>query len=117
MKIDKEESRVLSLRLKIEVSWVLGINQGINYSLASNHSCSLSFLPEPQPNLTSQLQPQGIELDAEKFQRLIEDDNSIPGILKATAEILYPEILKKNEENSSLSQQKEVLNSFGIYQL
>lgn len=66
-------------------------------------------MPELHPNLTSQLQPQGIELDAEKFQRLIEDDNSIPGILKATAEILYPEILKKNEENSSLSQQDEVL--------
>ena len=56
-------------------------------------------------NLSSQLQPQGIELDAEKFQLPIEieDSNSIPGI----------ELLQENEECSILSAHEEELTSGG----
>jgi hypothetical protein len=68
MKIDLQESRVLALRLKV------------------------------------QLQPHGIDLDSNKFQRMIEEDNSIPNILKFCGEVLFPEVTAKGDGASIDSQ-------------
>ena len=41
--------------------------------------------------LKIQLGPHGIDLDADRFQQVIEEDNDIGHILKFCAEVLYPE--------------------------
>ena len=49
------------------------------------------------------LQPFGIELDADRIQRIIEQDNRILSILKFCAEILQSEIRIKEEDGSMAS--------------
>ncbi|KAL7503287.1 hypothetical protein ACHAXN_001089 [Cyclotella atomus] len=71
MKIDLEESRVLALRLKV------------------------------------QLQPHGIDLDSNKFQRMIREDNSIPNILKFCGEVLFPEVTARGDDPSIDSQYED----------
>lgn len=47
--------------------------------------------------LKIQLEPHGIDLDAVRFQQLLDDDNDIGSILKFCAEVLYPEAKAKND--------------------
>ena len=54
-----------------------------------------------------QLQPHGVELDPDKFQRMIEEDPSIPNILKFCAEVLYPEVKLASETNEEASSSSE----------
>eukprot|EP00956_Cyclotella_meneghiniana_P014860 scaffold22454_cov58-Cyclotella_meneghiniana.AAC.2 len=102
--------------VKVTIEWV---SSSVSYYESANNINRVQiFVALPITrflNLSSQLQPQGIELDAEKFQLPIEieDSNSIPGILKATAEILYPELLQENEQCSILSAHDEELTSGG----
>lgn len=67
--------------------------------------------------LKMHLQPFGIELDADRFQRMIEEDNRIPSILKFCAEVLYPEIRIKEEERSMASSYVEDLSDDEDYDL
>lgn len=51
------------------------------------------------------LQPHGVELDTDKFQRMINEDNRVPSILRFCGKVLYPEILSnKNDMESEESE-------------
>lgn len=48
------------------------------------------------------LQPHGIDLDTDKFQRMLEEDNHISSVLKFCGEVLYPEVITKQNEECSI---------------
>jgi hypothetical protein len=47
--------------------------------------------------LKIELEAHGIELDADRFQQVLEDDNDIAQILKFCGKVLYPESQKKGQ--------------------
>ena len=49
--------------------------------------------------LQIQLSTYGISLDVDVFNQLIEEDNSIGGIIKFCSEVLYPEIAMKRDDD------------------
>lgn len=57
--------------------------------------------------LKIQLQPYGVNLDADLFQQVLDDDNDVGSILKFCANVLYPNVKKNIDQEDSVASSYE----------